>query len=79
MTEVWLLLRQRQAIEVDETFVGGPRRGRRRRGEAGKKIVAIAVEKPTGHVQRGFGRARIRVDGAWTLTDTAAASTTRTR
>ena len=38
-------------IEIDETVVGGPRPGRRGRGAAGKQIVVIAVEKPTGHVQ----------------------------
>jgi transposase-like protein len=48
-------------IEVDETFVGGPRSGRRGRGAAGKQIVAVAVEKPAGHAQHGFGRARICV------------------
>ncbi len=48
-------------IEIDETFLGGPRPGRRGRGAAGKQIVVIAVEKPTGHVQYGFGRARMRV------------------
>ena len=48
-------------IEVDETFVGGPRPGKRGRGAANKKIVVIAVEKPTGHVQYGLGRIRMRV------------------
>lgn len=48
-------------IEVDETFVGGPRSGVRGRGAANKTIVVIAVEKPTGHVQYGFGRTRMRV------------------
>jgi len=46
---------------VDETFVGGPTPGRRGRSPEGKCIVAVAVEKPTGHVQYGFGRARLRV------------------
>jgi hypothetical protein len=41
-------------IEVDETFVGGPRKGKRGRGALNKQIVIIAVEKPTGHVQQGF-------------------------
>jgi len=48
-------------IEVDETFIGGPRPGKRGRGAANKQIVAIAVEKPTGHIQYGFGRTRMRV------------------
>ena len=47
-------------IEVDETFVGGPTPGTRGRGTQ-KLIVAIAVEKPTGHVQYGYGRCRLRV------------------
>lgn len=47
-------------IEVDECFVGAPTRGTRGRG-TGKHIVAIAVEKPTGHVQHGFGRCRMRL------------------
>jgi transposase-like protein len=48
-------------IEVDETFVSGPRPGKRGRGAENKKLVAIAVETPTGHVQHGFGRVRLRV------------------
>ena len=47
-------------IEVDETFVGGPTPGARGRGTR-KQIVAVAVEKPTGHVQYGYGRCRLRV------------------
>lgn len=46
-------------VEVDETFVGGPRPGRRGRGAANKTIVAIAVERrPNG---RGSGRCRMEV------------------
>ena len=45
-------------IKVDETFIGGPQPGRRGRSPEGKSIVAVAVEKPTGHVQYGFGRTR---------------------
>jgi transposase-like protein len=48
-------------IEVDETFIGGPTEGRRGRSPEGKSIVAVAVEKPTGHAQYGFGRVRLRV------------------
>ncbi|HEY8645008.1 MAG TPA: IS1595 family transposase [Gaiellaceae bacterium] len=47
-------------IEVDETFVGGPTPGTRGRGTR-KQIVAVAVEKPTGHIQWGYGRCRLRV------------------
>ena len=46
------------AVEVDETYVGGARPGKRGRGAAGKTLVAVAVERrhPTG-----FGRCRLRV------------------
>ena len=45
-------------VEVDETFIGGVKPGKRGRGAAGKVLVAIAVEQkqPKGH-----GRARIAV------------------
>lgn len=45
-------------VEVDETFIGGVRPGKRGRGAAGKVLVAVAVEilKP-----KGFGRCRLRV------------------
>lgn len=57
-------------IEVDETFVGGRQKGGTRgRGTASpetteiakKRMVVIAVEKPTGHVQYGLGRVRMRM------------------
>ena len=53
-------------VEVDETFVGGPGRGQKRKNTAGlrrwkdetaKAIVAIAVEV---HDPKGFGRIRLR-------------------
>lgn len=45
-------------VEVDETFVGGVRRGQGRgRGAPGKAIVVIAVEV----LPRGYGRTRMRV------------------
>ncbi len=45
-------------VEVDETFVGGVRRGQGRgRGAPGKAIVVIAVEV----LARGYGRTRMRV------------------
>jgi transposase-like protein len=50
-------------VEVDETFVGGLRAGKRGRGAADKAIVAIAVERFTSP-KRGIpalGRARMRV------------------
>jgi len=43
-------------VEVDETFVGGVRRGMGR-GPVGKFCVAVAVER---HEPTGFGRARLR-------------------
>ena len=45
-------------VEVDETFLGGVRPGKRGRGAAGKALVAVAVEilKP-----KGFGRCRLRI------------------
>ena len=46
-------------VEVDETFVGGPRPGRRGRGAANKSIVVIAVERRA--VGQGSGRCRIEV------------------
>ena len=45
-------------VEVDETFLGGARPGKRGRGATGKALVAVAVEilKP-----KGFGRCRLRI------------------
>lgn len=64
----WLLLQKiRQAmsplghfklsgeVEVDETFVGGSREGKRGRGAEGKTLVAIAVETDG----KNMGRARL--------------------
>ena len=45
-----------QAVEVDETILGGIRPGRRGRGADGKALVAIAVEAR----ERGPGRVRMR-------------------
>lgn len=45
------------AVEVDETFFGGPEPGRRGRGALGKTMVVIAVEQRG----RGLGRCRMRV------------------
>jgi transposase-like protein len=44
-------------IEVDETYVGGSKTGKRGRGSDGKEIVVIAVEV---HSPKGFGRVRMR-------------------
>lgn len=43
-------------VEVDETYIGGRKPGRRGRGAAGKTLVMIAVEDRT----EGFGRIRLR-------------------
>ena len=45
-------------VEVDETFIGGPRSRLRGRGAAGKSIVAIAVERAGQH---SLGRVRMKV------------------
>ena len=47
-------------VEVDETFVGGAKPGKRGRGAAGKVLVAGAIER-TPEGRRGFGRARLAV------------------
>ena len=43
-------------VEVDETFIGGIRPGKRGRGAEGKTLVAVELLNPTG-----FGRCRLRV------------------
>lgn len=45
-------------VEVDETYFGGAKPGKRGRGAVGKVLVAIAVER---HDPKGFGRCRLRV------------------
>ena len=45
-------------VEVDETFIGGPRSGMRGRGAAGETVVVIAVELVGAHA---FGRIRMKV------------------
>lgn len=48
----------RGRVEVDETYVGGSKPGRKPgRGSEGKEIVVIALEV---HSPRGFGRVRLR-------------------
>jgi transposase-like protein len=48
-------------VEVDETYVGGKKTGKRGRGAAGKALVGIAVEDKG---QEGIGRIRL-----WHLED----------
>ena len=48
-------------VEVDETYLGGERSGKRGRGAANKALIVVAVEdtaKPGGK-QRGMGRVRL--------------------
>jgi len=45
-------------VEVDETYIGGTRPGKRGRGAAGKALVLVAVEL---RHPKGFGRCRLRV------------------
>jgi len=45
-------------VEVDETYIGGIKPGKRGRGAAGKALVAVAVELLN---LKGFGRCRLRV------------------
>ena len=52
-------------IEVDETYFGGKKPGKRGRGTAGKALVGIAVENKA---ERGIGRIRL-----WQLEDASAA------
>ncbi len=44
-------------VEVDETYVGGKKSGKRGRGAAGKALVGIAVEDKG---DEGIGRIRLR-------------------
>ena len=47
-------------VEMDETFIGGVKPGKRGRGAAGKVLVVGAIERaPKG--RRGFGRARLAI------------------
>lgn len=54
-------------VEVDETYVGGKKRGKRGRGAEGKALVGIAVEDK----EEGIGRIRL-----WHLADASRASLT---
>lgn len=48
-------------IEVDETYIGGQKEGKRGRGAAGKTLVLVAVEAEEG---KRLGRVRFRVADA---------------
>src|SRR3954469_15669936 len=59
-----------ERVEADETYVGGPRPGKRGRGAAGKTLVAGAVEAGRGKARgRRLGRLRLGL-----LADASAAS-----
>lgn len=45
-------------VEVDESFIGGKKSGKRGRGAAGKVLVGIAVEDKG---KKGIGRIRIDI------------------
>lgn len=48
-------------VEVDETYVGGERPGKRRRGAENKTLVVIAVEdKSNEESSKGIGRIRLK-------------------
>lgn len=44
-------------VEVDDTYVGGQKEGKRGRGAAGKSLVIVAIE---GAAKRPLGRVRLR-------------------
>ncbi len=51
------ILKLKAEVEVDETYVGGHRAGKRGRGAEGKTLVAVAVETNG----KTMGRARLRI------------------
>ena len=51
-------------IEVDETYIGGERTGKRGRGASGKTLVVIAAQRD----ESGIGRIRpISAKSGWIL------------
>jgi transposase-like protein len=47
-------------VEVDETYIGGERPGKRGRGAENKALVVIAVEDKGGTTGKGMGRIRLQ-------------------
>lgn len=47
-------------VEVDETYIGGERSGKRGRGAENKALVVIAVEDKGGVKGKGIGRIRLQ-------------------
>ena len=61
--DLWQILFGTGVVEVDETFIGGERPGKRGRGAAGKTLVVIAAQEANKAI--GIGRIRLfRVDNA---------------
>jgi hypothetical protein len=61
-------------VEVDETYVGGEKPGKRGRGAEGKALVVVAVEDKA---EKGIGRIRMAIvpnAGAESLTSFVKAS-----
>ena len=48
------------AVEIDETYIGGERSGKRGRGAENKTLVAVAVEDSKADTERGIGRIRLQ-------------------
>ena len=46
-------------VEVDETYVGGEKSGKRGRGAGGKALVMVAVEDTGENGKKGIGRIRL--------------------
>ena len=57
-----------RVVEVDETYIGGKKTGKRGRGTEGKVLVDIAINDKS---EQGIGRIRL-----WHLEDTSVASLT---
>lgn len=49
-------------VEVDETYIGGPKSGKRGRGAEGKALVCIALEKKIGEPRPGRVRMEVIPD-----------------
>jgi transposase-like protein len=53
------------AVEVDETYIGGSKPGKRGRGAAGKVLVLVAQEDETGLDVFVFVESRMLLQIAW--------------
>jgi transposase-like protein len=52
--------RLKGVIEVDETYLGGKKPGKRGRGAEGKALIVVAVEDTSGTRKTGIGRIRLQ-------------------